>query len=56
MSLPVAEQRRRQAEIDALRIQRPLTEAERAEAERISAAEHMRAWRANLRETEREFA
>ena len=51
--VPVAQQRARQAELDLIRLQRPLTHAERAEADRLAAREQMRAWRQLQRDRER---
>ena len=47
--IPLAEQRRRTIELDALRLLRPLTEAERAEADALAHRAYMRAWRGPLR-------
>jgi hypothetical protein len=44
--IPLPEQLRRTAELDRIRCQRPLTEAERAEADNLAARAEMRAWRA----------
>lgn len=43
--MPVAEQRRRMAELDTLRIDRPLTVQERAEAESLINRLYMREYR-----------
>lgn len=43
---PMAEQRRRAAELDALRLSRRLTTAEQVEADRLADAAYHRLWRA----------
>lgn len=48
--MPVAEQLRRAAELDALRLQRQLTEAEQAEADNLADRAYHRHWRAMQRE------
>lgn len=47
--MPVAEQLRRTAELDALRLQRPLTAAEQAEADNLADRAYHRHWRAQQR-------
>lgn len=47
---PVAAQLARTAELDRLRVQRPLTAAELAEAENLSARAYNRAWRGRFRD------
>jgi len=54
--VPVAEQRARQRELDLLRLQRPLSAMEEAEADRLAAREQMRAWRQLQRDRERALA
>ena len=44
--IPVREQLQRTAELDVLRLQRPLTPAEEAEADNLSLRAYHRAWRA----------
>lgn len=46
---PVAAHLARTAELDRLRVQRPLTAAELAEAENLSARAYNRAWRGRFR-------
>lgn len=45
MSVP--DQRRRTAELDEIRLQRPLTTSEQAEADRLADAHYLRVWRAS---------
>jgi len=54
--VPVAEQRARQRQLDLIRIERGLTSAEQAEADRLAAREQMRAWRTNQRLAEQALA
>jgi hypothetical protein len=51
----LADQLRRTAELDALRLRRRLTDQEAAEADRLAHAAYMRAWRAAQTERERAF-
>lgn len=44
--IPLAEQRRRSAELATLRLTRGLTDAEQAEAEALAHRAYMRAWHA----------
>ncbi|NLR72841.1 hypothetical protein HGI47_18355 [Novosphingobium sp. ERN07] len=48
--MPVAQQLRRTAELDALRLLRPLTAAEQAEADNLADRAYQRQWRARQRE------
>lgn len=48
--MPVADQLRRTAELDALRLQRPLTAAEQAEADSLINRAYQREWRAQQRQ------
>lgn len=50
--MPVPDQRRRMAELDAIRLERPLTAAEQAEADRLANRAYHREWRAQQRERE----
>jgi hypothetical protein len=54
--IPLPEQLRRTAELDRIRCQRPLTAAERAEADNLAARAEMRAWRAVQTAREKAFA
>lgn len=47
--IALAEQLRRAAELDAIRLQRPLTAAEQAEADNLADRAYMRQWRAQQR-------
>jgi hypothetical protein len=51
----VAQQRARTAELDRLRLQRPLTPQEQAEADSLSNRAYLRAWRATQRERENTY-
>jgi len=53
--IPIADQRRRTAELDAIRCRRPLTFAEQAEADRLANAAYLRAWRAQQADRERQL-
>ncbi|WP_298290302.1 hypothetical protein [Novosphingobium sp.] len=48
--MPVADQLRRAAELDALRLQRALTASEQAEADNLADRAYHRAWRAMQRD------
>lgn len=48
----VADQRRRSAELDALRLSRRLTAEEQAEADNLADRAYYRAWRAQQRDRE----
>lgn len=50
--VPLDEQRARQRELDLIRLSRPLTTSEQAEADRLAAREQMRAWRQLQRDRE----
>lgn len=52
----LADQLRRTAELDALRLHRRLTDQEAAEADRLAHAAYMRAWRTVQAERERRLA
>lgn len=53
--IPVAEQLARTAELDRIRCQRKLTEAEQAEADNLAERAYIRAWRAVQAEAERKL-
>lgn len=48
--MPVAAQNARRDELDRLRLERPLTDAEAAEADRLTACLYLREYRAQRRE------
>ncbi|MFN3424522.1 MAG: hypothetical protein ACK40C_07445 [Novosphingobium meiothermophilum] len=50
--MPVPDQVRRLAELDAIRLERPLTAAEQAEADTLTNRAYHRQWRAQQRERE----
>ncbi len=50
--MPVPDQVRRLAELDAIRLERPLTAAEQAEADTLTNRAYHRHWRAHQRERE----
>ena len=54
--MPLADQRRRMAELDAIRLQRGLTAGEQAEADRLAHRAYMRAWHAQQAAHERRIA
>jgi predicted glycosyltransferase len=51
----LSEQRARTAELDRLRLQRPLTPQEQAEADNLAHRAYLRAWRATQRERENTY-
>lgn len=54
--IPVPEQLRRTAELDRLRLIRPLNAAEHAEADHLADLAYHRSWRAQMAEQERRLA
>lgn len=54
--MPVAQQLRRMAELDALRLQRGLTASELAEADNLAYRTYQREWRAMQRENAMQIA
>lgn len=54
--MPVAQQLRRMAELDALRLQRGLTASEQAEADNLAYRTYQREWRATQRENAMQIA
>lgn len=54
--MPVAQQLRRMAELDALRLQRGLTASEQAEADNLAYRTYQREWRAMQRENAMQIA
>lgn len=54
--IPIAQQLQRTRELDRLRCQRPLTDAERAEADLLAYRAEMRAWRAVQTDRERRLS
>lgn len=54
-ALPLAEQLRRTTELDIIRCHRPLTDAEKAEADNLASRAQMRAWRAVQADRERKL-
>lgn len=55
-TMSIAEQRDRAAQLDEIRLQRRLTDAEQDEADRLATANYMRVWRAQQAATERRLA
>lgn len=46
----LAQQRARAEQLDAIRLERPLTNAEQAEADQLASRHYMRVWRQQMRE------